>query len=77
MEIAELEQLVQMVRESSAGELTIRQEGERVTIRKSAHGVSSTVIANDKEEEYDYASQYAELVDEDFGEPGPIVPSTS
>ena len=35
MEIAELEQLVNMVRESDVGELTIKHEGERVTIRKN------------------------------------------
>lgn len=64
MEIGELEQLVQLVRESNAGELTIRQEGARVTIRKSAQAATPSVVFEGDQDEYDYPSQFAEVMDE-------------
>ncbi len=70
MEIAALEQLVQMVRESSAGELTLRQGGARVTIRKSAKSTAASLVEQDSEE-YSYTTQYADVMDDEFdGETG-------
>lgn len=63
MEIEELEQLVRMVRESHAGELTLRNGGERVTIRKTARPHASSV-SYESEDEFGYPTQYAEIVDE-------------
>jgi len=67
MEIAALEQLVQMVRESSAGELTLRQDGARVTIRKSAKAAAQTILADQDSDEYTYTTQYIDIVDDEGG----------
>ena len=64
MEITELEILAQMVRDANVGELTLRHEGERVTIRKSTGGTATTVTTVD---EKPYAAQYGEIVEEDDG----------
>jgi acetyl-CoA carboxylase biotin carboxyl carrier protein len=62
MEIAELEQLVNMVRESDVGELTIKHEGERVTIRKAARAAEPSVELVPSAA-YSYGSDSAEIVD--------------
>ncbi|HLJ55303.1 MAG TPA: biotin/lipoyl-containing protein [Chthonomonadaceae bacterium] len=63
MEIAELEQLVQLVRASNAGELTLRHEGARVTIRKSpAH--SQDVEVETAPAEYEYTAEMTSMVDD-------------
>ena len=64
MDIADLEQLVQMVRESGAGELTLRQDGARVTIRKAARASASSVAVEQESAEYIYTTQYADILDE-------------
>ena len=68
MEIAELEQLVQMVRESSAGELTLRKDGARVTIRKAAKAAATTGALQQDADTYTYTTQYADVVDDEAGD---------
>ncbi len=68
MDIAELEQLVNMVRESRVGELTLRRNDERVTIRRAAGVTAPSVSLAKGEYDYPYAAQYAEIVDEDTDE---------
>jgi acetyl-CoA carboxylase biotin carboxyl carrier protein len=65
MEITELEELVQLLRESNAGELTLRHEGERITIRKATRSASPSVALTHGGEEYRYDTQYADVVDDD------------
>jgi acetyl-CoA carboxylase biotin carboxyl carrier protein len=68
MEIAELEQLVNMVRESDVGELTIKHEGERVTIRKTVRSAQPSVELVPSDGGYAYGSDFAEVVDTDAEE---------
>ena len=68
MDIEELEQLVQMVRDSDVGELTLRHEGERVTIRKAARAVQTSSELVPDEDEYTVTTHYAEFVDTDADE---------
>jgi len=65
MEIAELEKLADMVRNSNVGELTIRHDGAQVTIRKSAPFAAPAVALVHDEEDYAYASQYVGIPTED------------
>ena len=65
MEIAELEQLVEMVRSANVGELTLRHEGERITIRKTATAAAPSVALDRDEDEYTYSTHYSEIVDEE------------
>ena len=64
MDIADVEQLVHMVRESGVGELTLRQDGARISIRKAARIADPTVSAEMESVEYTYSAQYAEVVDD-------------
>ncbi|MEP7098745.1 MAG: biotin/lipoyl-containing protein [Dokdonella sp.] len=66
MDIQELEQLAQMVRESNVGELTLRHEGQRITIRKSAH--AATAVTQFSDADYAYTTDYAEVVDTEADE---------
>jgi acetyl-CoA carboxylase biotin carboxyl carrier protein len=68
MEIAELEQLVSMVRDSEVGELTIKHDGERVTIRKAARNAPPSVELVPSDPGYTYGSDFAEIVDTDAEE---------
>jgi len=77
MEIAELEQLVNMVRESEVGELTIKHEGERVTIRKLARSATPSVELVPSDGTYTYGSDYADVVDTDAEEIGDERPSST
>ena len=62
MDIADLEQLVRMVRESNAGELTLRHDGQRVTVRRS---LSTSTPVEQVGEDYGYQTQYGEIVDDE------------
>ena len=64
MEIADVEQLVQMVRESGVGELTLRQDGARISIRKAVRDVETAATTAMESVEYIYSAQYAEVVDD-------------
>ena len=52
------------MRHSNAGELTIRQDGERVTIRKSS-SADRTSISVEQEDEYSYHTEYSDVLDEE------------
>jgi biotin carboxyl carrier protein len=65
MKIEEMEQLVQLLRESNVGELTLRQEGERVTIRKSATSAAPYFVEDRDEDEYGFEGGYAEPSDDE------------
>lgn len=66
MEIADLEQLVQMVRESGVGELTLRQDGARISIRKAPRSRDASLAAEPETDEYTYSSQYGVIVDDEL-----------
>ena len=68
MDISELEQLVDMVRASNIGELTLKHEGERVTIRKSAYAAAPSVALVRTDEEYSYDSHYEGVVEDEDDE---------
>lgn len=65
MDIAQLEQLVQLMRDSTVGELTLRHDGERVTIRKAARSGAPVVDVLENDDEYSYSTQYAEVMDDE------------
>jgi biotin carboxyl carrier protein len=65
MEIADLEILADMVRSSNVGELTLRHDGERITIRKSASTSAPSDSLIPDEDDYIYATEYSNVTDED------------
>jgi acetyl-CoA carboxylase biotin carboxyl carrier protein len=70
MDIAELEQLVEMVRESNIGELTLRHVGERVTIRKAGKSAAPSLTLAHHEDDYDYPTDYVDIADEESEDAG-------
>ena len=65
MEIADLEQLVEIVRNAKVGELTLRNEVGRITIRKAATAALPSVSQEQDDQEYAYSTHYSEIIDDD------------
>lgn len=59
MEISDVERLVELLQEAPVGELTLRQGGQRVTIRKAASTGARTEVATVADEEYEDPAYYA------------------